>query len=415
MAYTLERAKLKIGRVAFRNRDELFSISLPDRLLHMYALGKTGTGKSTFLETLIRQDVAAGRGICLIDPHGDLVERVIAALPDHRRDDVHYLDMTDALQPFGYNPLRKVHLSLIPLAASGLLESFKKHWEDAWGVRMEHILRNAIYALLETDGSTLPDVLRLLVDKAYRRGVAGKLSNDQVKQFWLKEFDQYSLRYRADAIAPVQNKVGALLVDPRLRRLFVEPLRPLRFRRMMDERQILLVNLSRGQVGEDTAALLGSLLVSTIGLAAFSRADIPEKQRADYFLYLDEFQNFTTASVATMISELRKYKVGLILANQHLAQLSDDVRQAVLGNVGSLISFRVGPSDAALLAKEFDERFTPADLMNLPNHHIYLRVMIDGAPSKPFSATTILPTDVALAHDDGAVVPVHEAGIGRDN
>jgi len=262
---------------------------------------------------------------------------------------------------------------------------------------MEHVLRNAIYALLETLDATLPDILLLLSDTAFRKQVTKQVRNVQVRAFWQREFDQYSFRYRADAIAPIQNKVGALLADPNMRRLFTEPLQPLRFRQLMDEGGILLVNLARGRIGEDSAALLGSMLVTTIGLAAFSRANVPEEVRRPFFLYLDEFQNFTTASVATMISELRKYKVGLVLANQHLGQLADEVREAVLGNVGTLITFRVGPHDAALLAREFGERFEPIDLMNLPNHHIYLRLMIDGAPSKPFSATTILPSELPRA------------------
>lgn len=382
------------GRQDFRDQQQLFGILQPDRLLHTYILGKTGTGKSTLLQCLIRQDLAAGRGFCLIDPHGDLVERVAAAVPPQRATHVHYLNMPDSAQPFGYNPLRRVHPSHIPLAASGLIEAFKKHWTDAWGVRMEHILRNAVYALLETSGATLPSILRLLNDRAYRRKVAALLKNEQVQQFWQREFEAYSPRYRADAIAPIQNKVGSLLADPRLRRLFTEGLEPLRIRRLMDESGILLVNLARGSVGEDSAALLGSMLVTTIGLAAFSRTDTLADARRPFYLYLDEFQNFTTASVATMISELRKYKVGLVLANQHLGQLSDEVRQAVLGNVGTLISFRVGPNDATLLGKEFGDRFSPIDLMNLPNHHIYLRLMIDGAPSRPFSATTLRPANL---------------------
>lgn len=382
---------LLLGRLDFRDRRHRFGICHLDRLFHTYAIGKTGTGKSTLLETMIVQDIASGRGLCLVDPHGDLVERVAASLPSARSADLTYLNLPLDDQPFGYNPLHKVHPSHIPLAASGLIEAFKKHWEDAWGVRMEHVLRNAIYALLEQDHATLPDILRILRDKKYRQEIVGRLKNEQVRDFWQFEFEQYSFRYRADAVAPVQNKIGALLADPKLRRLFAEPLRPLRFRRLMDQQQILLVNLARGQVGDDTAALLGSLLVTTIGLAAFSRSNQPEVDRIPFYLYLDEFQNFTTASVATMISELRKYKVGLVLANQNLGQLSENVRNAVLGNVGTLISFRVGPHDAALLAREFADRFTSIDLMSLPNHHIYLRMMIDGAPSKPFSATTMLP------------------------
>jgi hypothetical protein len=377
------------ARIDFRNDRRLFGIKQADRLFHLYAIGKTGTGKSTLLETLIRQDIEAGRGVTLIDPHGDLVKRVAAAVPESRRSDLHYLNTTDPGQPFGYNPLKRVHPDKTALAASGLLEAFKKHWHDAWGVRMEHVLRNALFALLEVGDATLPDILRLLIDAPFRRTVTAKLTNVQVKEFWSREYDRYSFRYRADAIAPIQNKVGALLADPLLRRILTEPKRMLHFRRLMDRRQILLVNLSRGVIGEDSAALLGSLLVTTIGLAAFSRADVPEEARPDFFLYMDEFQNFTTKSVATMVSELRKYHVGLIVANQHLSQLDEEVRDSLLGNVGTIISFRVGPQDAALLGREFVARFEPIDFMNLANHHIYLRLMIDGAPSMPFSAATV--------------------------
>jgi hypothetical protein len=368
----------------------------------MYAIGKTGTGKTTLLETLIRQDIDAGRGFALVDPHGDLVERVMASIPSSRLDHVRYLNVPDLAQPFGYNPLKRVPKHAISLAASGLMEAFRKHWTDSWGVRMEHVLRNAIYALLELGDAALPDVLRLLTEKAYRKTVMASVANKQVKAFWEKEYDQYSFRYRADSIAPIQNKVGALLADPVMRRILTQPKKMIHFRRIMDRQEILLVNLARGTVGEDSAALLGSLLVTTIGLAAFSRANVAEDKRPDFFLYLDEFQNFTTLSVATMISELRKYHVGLVLANQHLSQLSEDVRDAVLGNVGTLISFRVGPQDAALLSREFTQRFEAIDLMNLANHRVYLRLTIDGAPSKPFSARTVLPAEVTFAPDRSA-------------
>ena len=386
------RAISYFARTNFRSRHRTFGIRQADRLQHMYAIGKTGTGKTTLLETLITQDIRAGRGFALIDPHGDLVERVAALIPESRNADVHYLNAPDPNQEFGYNPLRHVSPAAIPLAASGLMEAFKKHWTDAWGVRMEHVLRNSIYALLEVGDSSLIDVLRLLTDKPFRQKVIARISNEQVRMFWKKEFENYSLRYRADAIGPVQNKVGALLADPTLRRILTAPKRMLHFRKIMDSRQILLVNLARGQVGEDSAGVLGSLLVTTIGLAAFSRANIPEHDRSNFFVYLDEFQNFTTLSVATMISELRKYHVGLVLANQHLSQLDAAVRDAILGNVGTLISFRIGPDDATRLARQFVDRFESIDLMDLPNHHFYVRQMIEGSPSQPFSATTIPPS-----------------------
>lgn len=375
----------------FRNDRRVFGIKQDDRLSHIYAIGKTGTGKTTFLETMACGDIDAGRGFALIDPHGDLAERVAAYAGEVRPGDLVYLNVPDPAQPFGYNPLKRVPLDRVPLAVSGLMEALKKHWSDAWGVRMEHVLRNVLFALLEHGHAKLDDVLRMLNDKTYRQQVADALANEPVRNFWKKEFEQYSWRYRADATAPIQNKIGAFLADPTLRRILTEPREMLRFRRLMDEGKIVVVNLARGKIGDDSAALLGSLLVTTIGLAAFSRADIPEAKRLPFFLYMDEFQTFTTLSIAGMISELRKYRVGLVLANQHLHQLDPDVAHAVLGNAGTLVSFRIGPHDAVLLAREFAPRFDVLDLMNLPNHRIYLKLMIDGMPSQPFSATTLLP------------------------
>ena len=374
-----------------------FGFRQPDRLFHAYLIGKTGTGKSTLLETLALQDIRAGHGCAVIDPHGDLVARLAHSIPESRKADSIYLDAPSPTQPFGYNPLRRVRYDKIPLAASGLMEAWKKLWTDAWGVRMEHVLRNALYALLETEGATLPDILRLMSDTGYRRQVVSSLRNEQVKDFWLSEFPKYNPRYRQETIAPIQNKVGAFLADPRLYRILVKPKIDLSFRKIMDEGKVLLVNLSKGELGEDSAALLGSLLVTTLSLAAFSRAETPEEKRKPFFLYIDEFQSMTTLSVAGMISELRKYGVGLVLANQHLAQLPPEVRSAVLGNVGTLIAFRLGPEDARIIAKELSPVFSEEDLMNLPNHDIYLRLMIDGRPSKPFSATTMHPEELPKA------------------
>lgn len=346
------------------------------------------------LETLALQDIRAGRGLAVIDPHGDLATRIVAKVPASRSDDLVYLNAPDQRLPFGYNPLRRVHPDRIPLAASGLLEVFKKLWADAWGVRMEHVLRQSLYALLEYGEATLPDVLRMLTDKTFRREVLEHVKNEQVRTFWTEEFPNYNPRYRQEAISPIQNKIGAFLADPKLLRMFTSAPIDLHFRTLMDEGRILIVNLARGRLGEDSANLLGALLVTTLSLAAFSRADAPEASRRDYFIYIDEFQTFTTLSVATMVSELRKYRVGLVLANQNLHQLPLDVRHAVLGNVGTLVSFRVGPEDAPILAREFLPTFSVEDLLGLPNHNVYLKLMIDTAPSKPFSARTLLPTEL---------------------
>ena len=258
---------------------------------------------------------------------------------------------------------------------------------------MEHVLRNCLYALLERDGSTLLDVLRLLNDEKFRKPLVARIKNPVVRDFWKKEFEPYPARLKAEAVAPIQNKLGALLADPMLYRLLIEPPVDLHFRQLMDEGGVLLVNLSKGEIGEDSALVLGSLIVSTIGLAAFTRADLPDKERRPFFLYADEFQSFTTLSVASMLSELRKYGLGMTLAHQYLHQLEPEILHAVLGNAGTLITFRVGAEDAPMLARELAPTFREPDLINLPNFAFYLRLMIEAAPSRPFSAILASPSD----------------------
>jgi len=372
----------------FRNEHRLFGIRQADRLSHMYVIGKTGVGKSTLIETLALQDLHAGRGFALVDPHGDLVEKVARTIPDRVKDCVTYLNATDPNQPFGYNPLRHVRDDKIPLAVSGLLETLKKLWPDAWGVRMEHVLRNTLYTLLERDDATLPDILELYSDEKFRKSVVRDIRNPMVNAFWRAEFENYPPRLKAEACAPIQNKLGALLSDPTLYRILVDPKIDIRFRGLMDSGGILLVNVSKGRLGEESALLLGSLVVSTLALAAFSRADAEVHHRRPFLVYMDEFQNFTTLMLANMMSELRKYGVGMVLAHQHLSQVDPEIRSAVIGNAATLISFRVGSQDAPVLAREFQPKFGVEDLINLANRDIYLKLMIDGTPSKPFSART---------------------------
>jgi hypothetical protein len=378
-----------------RNVRVRFGIRQDDRLMHMYVIGQTGTGKSTLLETLAWQDFTSDRGFALVDPHGDLVERLIDRMRDTGR--VLYLDACDPMQPFGYNPLRRVRADKIPLAVSGLLETLKKLWPEAWGVRMEHVLRNSLYALFDRDGSRLPDILSLFNNDAFRKEVVRDIRNETVRRFWEDEFEHYPFRMRAEACAPIQNKLGALLSDPTLFRILVEPKIDLHFRTLMDDGAAILVNLSKGKLGAESSLVLGSLIASTVGLAAFSRAEAPAESRRPFTLYLDEFHNFTTLMLANMMSELRKYGVGLVLAHQFLHQLEPEIRHAVLGNVGTTIAFRVGPEDAMLLAQEFQPKFEALDLVNLPNRSIYLRLMIDGTPSPPFSATTVRADDPDVA------------------
>lgn len=383
------------GETNGREPHKVFGIRQTDRLFHLYAIGRTGSGKSTLLETLALQDIRAGRGCAVIDPHGDLAERLAGQVPPSRQSDVVYFNVPDPSQPYGYNPLRRVRKDKVPLAASGLLETLKKLWSDSWGVRMEHVLRNTLCALLEYGDAGLPDVLRMYADEGFRRAVIARVENPQVRAFWTMEYAAWSPSYQKDAVAPIQNKIGAFLTDPRLHRILTAPKQDISLRRMMDEGKVLIVNLSKGELGEDGANLLGALLVSTVSLAAMSRADIPEEERHPFFLYIDEFQNFTTLAVASMVSELRKYKVGLTLAHQHLYQLAPDVRHAVLANVGTLVAFRLGPEDAPIITKEFAPQFESSDLLHLPSHNILLKLMIDGSVSPPFSAVTLRPNDLA--------------------
>ena len=382
-----------LARTNFRDMRKSFGIKQADRRSHMYIIGKTGTGKSTLLETMARQDIVNGNGLALLDPHGDLVERLVASVPTERKRDLIYFNVPDTTQSLGFNPLEGVPPASRPLAASNMLEAFKKIWIDSWGPRLEHILRNALLALLDQPEATLADVLRLLDDKNFRQRAAERVANPPVRQFWLKEYESYPARFRAEAIAPVQNKVGAFLANPILRNILTQPKSDFDLRQVVDDGKILLVNLAKGRLGEDAAALLGALLVSRLGLAALSRADTPESVRRDFHLYLDEFQSFTTLSLATMLSELRKYHVGLVLAHQYLSQLDPQVRDAVLGNVGTMITCRVGSTDAELLEQEFGPEFSRRDLVRLPNYTIYIKLMVDGTVSRPFSAEILRPAE----------------------
>ncbi len=378
-----------LGRTTFRDHHRLFGIRHEDRRAHMLAIGQTGTGKSTLLETMLIQDLAGGEGLALLDPHGDLVERVAHRVPASRCDDVIYFDVPDPAQPWGFNPLANVPADQRPLSASGLLDAFKKLWPEFWGPRLEHILRHSLLALLDQPAATLADIPRLLAEDDYRRAAMANATSAVVRRFWLREFKEYPARFRAEAIAPIQNKVGAFLANPLLCRILTEPKQQIDLRRIMDEGRVLLVNLSKGKIGEDTAALLGSLLVASLGTAALGRAEQPPEQRRDFWVYLDEFQTVTTLSVATLLSELRKYRVGFTLAHQYVSQLDDLVQDAVFGNVGTMICFRIGAPDAEVLAPYFALSLRDSDLTTLPNHQMYVRLFVGGRPTEPFSAQTL--------------------------
>jgi type IV secretory pathway TraG/TraD family ATPase VirD4 len=376
----------KIAQVDFRDDTRIFGIKEEDRFQHLYVIGKTGTGKSTLLSFMAMEDYKNGNGFCVIDPHGDMVSDIHERLGSTPHI---YFDLSDPNCPYGYNPFKQISKDRISLVASGFLETMKASWPDAWGVRMEHVLRNTLYALLETKGSKVSDILKMFSDKDYREKLVKGLENITIKNFWQKEYPNYSPSYRQDALGAIQNKIGAFLSDPLLRSVLSDDKQDISLRRIMDNGEILLVNLAKGKIGNDSAHLMGGFLVSTIGMAAFSRADTAEANRKPFFLYIDEFQNFTTLSVVNMLSELRKYKVGLICFHQFIWQLSLPIRHSIFGNVGSLISFRVGAEDASIISKELFSHFTEDDILHLPNYHFYMKLLIDGKPSNPFSAKSL--------------------------
>lgn len=375
----------------FRNMRKKFGIMPDDRRRHMYVIGKTGMGKSTLIENMVIQDIRNGKGIALVDPLGDLVERILKFIPPNRINDVVYFNPADFNYPLAFNVLESIDPTHHHLVTSGLIAVFKKIWVDSWGPRLEYVLRNTILSLLEYPGSTLLGVTRMLVDKKFRQKVVDKITDPIVKAFWLDEFNAYSNQFRTEAVSPIQNKVGQFLSSSVIRNIVGQSKSTIDMRNVMDSGKILLMNLAKGRIGEDNASLLGAMMITKLQLAAMSRVDTPEAERRDFYLYVDEFQNFATESFATILSEARKYRLNLVIAHQYIEQLDETVRAAVFGNVGTIVVFRVGAADAEFLVKEFEPVFTETDLVNLTKYDVYLRLMIDGVASDPFSATTLPP------------------------
>ena len=384
----------------FRNQRVKFGIKTDDRRRHMYVVGKTGTGKTEMLETMVLADIKAGRGIGLIDPHGEFAEKILELIPESRLDDVIYFNPSDIDYPIAFNPLEVTNPESRHLVASGIMSVFKKIWPDVWSARMEYILNNSLLTLLEYPGSTLLGIMHLLADKEYRRKVVDNLQDPVIKSFWLDEFARYTQRLETEAVAAIQNKVGQFVSNPLIRNIIGQPHSSINIRKIMDEEKIFIVNLSKGKLGEDNSRLLGSLMITSLQLAAMSRSDILESQRKDFYLYVDEFQDFATESFANILSEARKYRLCLILAHQYISQLTSGentkVRDAIFGNVGTMVVFRVGAEDAEILEKEFEPEFLINDLVNLAKFNIYVKLMIDGVASRAFSAETI-PLEKAAA------------------
>lgn len=379
-----------------RGQETPFGIKKRDRERHMYVIGKTGMGKSTLLENLAIQDIRNGEGMAFIDPHGSSADRIMEYVPEHRIKDVVYFAPFDMEHPVAFNVMEDVGYDKRHLVVSGLLSAFRKIWVDAWSARMEYILSNVLLALLEYEGATLLDVNRMLINKTFRKKVVEHVTDPIVKSFWVEEFANYTDRYTQDATPAIQNKVGQFTSNPLIRNIVGQPKSSFDLRKMMDERKIMIINLSKGRVGEVNATLLGSMLVTKIYLAAMSRADVPAATLTAlprFYFYVDEFQSFANLTFADILSEARKYKLNLIIAHQYIEQMEEEVRDAVFGNVGTTIAFRVGPFDAEVLETIYSPVFLATDLVNLGFAQIYLTLMINGVGSPPFSATTLPPFD----------------------
>ena len=383
----------------FRNQRRKFGIKTDDRRRHMYIIGKTGMGKTTMLENMIISDIIHGKGVGFIDPHGDSADKILDFVPPERIKDVIYFDPADTDFPIAFNAIENVEPEKKHLVASGLMGVFKKIWPDVWSARMEYILNNTILALLDFPGATILGIMRVLSNKEYRKEVVDQVTDPMVKSFWVDEFAKYTDRFAAEAVPAIQNKVGQFLSAAIIRNIVGQVHSAVDMRKVMDEGKILIMNLSKGRIGDENVKLLGGLVATKLQLAAMSRVDVPEEERRDFHLYVDEFQNFATESFGNILSEARKYRLALILANQYIAQLihtvagsrSTTVRDAIFGNVGTIISFRVGAEDAEFLEKEFAPEFMATDIVNLAKYNVYLKLMIDGVASRAFSAMTLAP------------------------
>ncbi len=402
-----------LGETNYRNQRKRFGIKDHDRQRHVYVVGQTGMGKSTLLLNMLVQDVQRGKGVALIDPHGDLAEQLLDHIPQRRMTDVIYINPADTEYPVGLNLLDGDRSAGRHLIASHLVDIFKKIWSDSWGPRLEYILRNTILALLECGGHTLLSIPRLLIDPEFRAVVLSRVQDPVVRTFWQVEYELYPKVFRTETISPIQNKVGQFLSVPVMRNILGQTQNRVDFRSVMDSGRILIVNLAKGRLGEDNTSLLGSLIVSKLFLTAMSRSDTPQSQRKSYTVYIDEFQSFASDNFAHTLSEMRKFGLHLVLAHQYLAQLPLQLKSAVFGNVGTTITFRIGAEDGEYLEREYWPTFRASDLQSLSAYDIYVKLSIDGKTTDAFSART-LPEPVLYENHRDAIVQLTRIRYGDE-
>lgn len=377
-----------IAKTEFKNSEQVFGLKTIDRRRHVYAIGKTGTGKSTLLANMIINDLKHDHGLAVIDPHGDLIETLLDYIPCHRINDTIVFDPSDPAASPQLNVFEGESVVHRELIASSILSIFQKLYAHSWGPRLEYILRNTLLTLLSED-ARLQDITDLLTNEKFRRKVVDRLQDPVLRAFWENEFERMPEKLRQESISPILNKVGQFVTSPLVRRVLNARKSSFSIESVMNDRKILLMNVSQGKLGEDTASLLGAMLITKIQLAAMNRVNIPEEQRQDFYLYIDEFQNFATTSFVKILSEARKYRLNLTLANQYIAQLPEDVRTALFGNAGSLISFVVGAEDARHLQREFGKAYTQEDFVALDRYQVLCKLMIDGQVARPFPAHTL--------------------------
>jgi hypothetical protein len=406
-----------LGKTNYRGDSEEFGIKMSDRARHVYIIGKTGMGKSTLLENMLYSDIMQGRGVAIVDPHGETADTVLRCVPKERVNDVIVFDPSDREFPVSFNMLEVKNPEHRSLVASGLVGVFKKMYADSWGPRLEHILRNTILALTEYPGATLLGIPRMLVDPVFRGKVVEKITDPVCGAFWKDEFANMTDKFRTEAIAPIQNKVGQFLSSPLVRNILGQPKSSIDIRKAMDEKKILIVNLSKGKIGEDNSSLLGSMLITKFQLDAMSRADIEPKDRVPFYLYVDEFQNFATDAFATILSEARKYKLNLTMANQYVAQMEEEVMGAVFGNVGTLITFQTGFDDAEMFSNQFAEQVSANDVISLSKYTVYMRLLVDNMPTQTFSAVMSPPVNIDTSETTQAVIDAsrREYSASRDD